>query len=109
MIPSITKRSHVRCGTVETLRQHGVPEDRIIPVAIRELVRDIERRPGDGQRRIIPADAALMLGRVEVADLVHHGRVVFEGAEPVRESRRDVEEVMILTGQRGADPLAEGR
>src|SRR6202000_3320853 len=66
-------------------------------------------RPVDREIGIVPGDSSLRGRIVERRALVEQLRVVFEGAETVRESWWDPEHAAVVLGQLGADPAAEGR
>src|SRR5258708_5961849 len=65
-------------------------------------------RPLDGDLRIVPAHADLVVGGVEVGALVLHGGRVAGDAEAVDEAGRHPELAVVLAGEDGAHPTAEG-
>src|SRR5258705_8702848 len=48
-------------------------------------------RPGQGEVRVVPGDAPIEFGRIELTDLVDDFRVRLERAEAMREPDRDIE------------------
>src|SRR6185295_6790308 len=59
--------------------------------------------------RVVPGDADLVLGIVELGALVLHVRRLAQDAEAVREAGRDVELVTVVSGEDLAGPFPEGR
>jgi len=66
-------------------------------------------RPLDFQLRVVPANAALVLGGVEVAALVLNLGRAARHVEPVGETGRDPQHPLVVRGEVRADPAAERR
>lgn len=65
--------------------------------------------PGDGQVRVVPKNAALVVGIIEIAALVKELHIVGQCEKPVGKAGGDVDLVLLLRGEDNAGPLAEMR
>jgi len=85
----------------------GLRQRRMPPVLLRQ--NRLGGRPVDAERRIVPGDAPVVLGRVELVDLVLHFRVRLERAEAVGATLRHEQLQLVLRAQDETEPLAVGR
>ena len=77
-------------------------------ILIRQQRRRAER-PDDTDIRIVPEDAAVVGGIVVVGALIGDVGAFAQHAEPMRETRRDIELLMRTVIKYGAGPASEPR
>src|SRR5512132_3242315 len=120
--PPVTKilriigRSPLMCGIAVTLLGRGIGKaHRCFRQRTPSTILGGQHRalwtywPGDAERRVVPGDAAVMLGRVVVTRFVEHFGIRLQRAEAVCEAERNEQLIRQRCSEHHRDRTTESR